>query len=172
MPKSKSLGPLGDMIGDVPETPEPVTLESLSRRVGSVESVLATVIEELTDLSEKVLLLSSPPPKAKAKAKGNQPPGTGKPTPTEKPKRKLIQPWDDPEILKDIETCRPKILELLREGAEITKSGCAETLDINASLAGRTLSYMMTQTKEITMISPPATETDPEPKKRFRLKKK
>lgn len=136
MPKSKSLGTLGEMIG------------------------------------EKVQRLSSPPPKSKATPKRDGPPSAAQTQPPKKETRKRVEPWDNPEIRKDIETCRPKILALLSNGAEITKQGCAEALGIDASLAGRTLSYMMTVKKEITMISPPPTQDDPDPKKRFRLKQK
>lgn len=108
-------------------------------------------------------------PSAKVEAK---PPATEtqtQPPPPKKSKRTRSGPWDDPDIRKELEACRPRIRALLVEEKEITKAGCAEKLGIDASLAGRTLSYMMTQTNEVRMISPPKTPEDPDPKKRFRL---
>ena len=109
-------------------------------------------------------------PSAKVDAK---PPATETqtkpPPPPKKSKSPRSGPWDDPEIRKELEACRPRILELIETEKEITKAGCAEKLGIDASLAGRTLSYMMTQTNDVRMISPPKTPEDPDPKKRFRL---
>lgn len=144
-------------------------IDILEDRVARLEVALEGVVKELTALRAAVQRKpESPTPKAIPTEVSKTPASEPKPPP--KKKRKLVQPWDNPNIRRDLEACRPKILELLRDGAEITKAGCAETLDIDATLAGRTLSYLMTQTKEITMISPPPTQDDPDPKKRFRLK--
>ena len=169
--RQKSLGTLADMRGDVPVMPkhEKITLEALAGRVSTLESALETLISELTALRAEVKRLSKPAPKAKATPKPQEKP-TAAATPPKKEKRKPFAPWDDPEILKAIEASRPRILELLDGEKEITKQGCAEALNIDASLAGRTLSYMMTVKKEIVMIEPPKTPDDPDPKKRFRLK--
>lgn len=147
----------------------PSRIEVLEGRVGTLESALETVISELTALRSEVKGLSKPAPKAKATPKPTAKP-TASPTGRKTSKRKTFAPWDDPEILKDIEASRPRILELLSDGQQITKQGCAETLGMDLTLAGRTLSYMMTVKKEIVMIEPPKTPDDPDPKKRFRLK--
>lgn len=151
----------------------PSRIEVLEGRVATLESALQTVLEELTALRGSVDRLKPPkvspaPPKPDAPREASAKPLEK--TKVSKPKPKV--PWDDPDIRKDLEAVRPRLLELLSDGAETTKQGCAEALNIDASLAGRTLSYMMTQTKEIVMISPPPTEADPDPKKRFRLKDK
>ena len=93
---------------------------------------------------------------------------TEPPPPPQKSKSTRSGPWNDPKIRSDLEACRPQILQLLRKEKEITKQGCADALGIDPTLAGRTLSYMMTETNEVRMISPPKTEDDPDPKKRFR----
>ena len=157
MPPAKSLGTLGDIMSDVPSVPknEPITLAALAVRVETLESALQMVIEELTALRASVERLEKPSPKSKAT-----------PKPTKPSKRKPFHPWDDPEILKELDACRPRILELLSDEKEITKQGCADVLNIDASLAGRTL----TVKKEIQMISSPPTQDDPNPKKRFCLK--
>ena len=140
------------------------------------------MISELTALREAVqrkpeTSTTKPPkestatptdPSAKRDAK---PPATEtetKPPPPKKSKSTRSGPWDDPKVRSELEACRPRILELLKTEKQITKQGCADALGIDPTLAGRTLSYMMTQTNEITMISPKKTPDDPDPKKIFR----
>lgn len=159
-PPSKS----GSKSGTVPQKP-PSRIEALEGRVASLESALKTVVKELTARRSDVKGLSDAkekatpkteakppseatqtPPTAKATVKRDgKPTVTEKPTPKEKPTRKLIQPLDNPEILKAIEACRPKRLQLLCDEQEITKAGGAEALGLDASLVGRTLSYMIRQ---------------------------
>ena len=181
-----------------PKPTPPSRIEQLEDRVATLESTLNKVLSELTALREAVQRkpetsrtdapqgtvprpseTAKPPPKentatptqtsAKRAAK---PPATEtetKPPPPKKgSKRPRSVPWDDPEIKSELEACRPRILELLGEEKQITKQGCADALGIDPALAGRTLSYMMTQTNEVRMISPPKTEDDPDPKKIFR----
>lgn len=158
-----------------PRSPKnPSRIEVLEGRVATLESALQTVVKELTSLRAEVQRKpESPKETAPPKTEVSKPSAAAAPSPTTpKAKRKSVQPWDNPETLKALEACRPKILELLSDGTEITKAGCADVLGIDASLAGRTLSYMMTVKKEIEMISPPATEADPDPKKIFRRKPK
>ena len=176
-----------------PPTP-PSRIEVVEGRVATLESALKTVLSELTALRADVEGLKTsrtdapqgnpgfPRPSETAKPQKEPPPkeNTAKPTqtstkrdakppPPPKSKRPRSGPWDDPDIRKELEACRPRILELLSDGQQITKQGCADALGIDASLAGRTLSYMMTQTNEVRMISPPKTPEDPDPKKIFRL---
>lgn len=170
------IGNINNLISkktSLPRSPKnpPSRIEVVEGRVATLESALKTVLSELTALRETVDRLKPPkvspaPPKPDAPRDASAKPREK--TKVSKPKQKL--PWDDPDIRQDIEACRPKILELLSDGNETTKQGCADALGIDVSLAGRTLSYMMTVKKEITMISPPATEADPDPKKIFRLK--
>ena len=171
-----------------PKPKPPSRIELLEDRVATLESTLNKVLSELTALRADVeglkTLTATPPKETPPKentAKHTEPSAKvdAKPTPTETQtqppppktsKRTRSGPWDDPEIRKELEAVRPRILELLSDGQQITKQGCADALNIAATLAGRTLSYMMTQTKEIEMISPPKTPADPDPKKLFRLK--
>lgn len=183
---SPPIGNISNLINKSPSKPKPKPssrIELLEGRVATLESALQTVLSELTALRESVDLLktaTATPPKentatptensAKVDAK---PPATEtetKPPPPAKVSKRTPKrsPWDDPDIRKELEACRPQILRLLRAEKEITKQGCADTLGIDASLAGRTLSYMMTQTNEVRMISPPKNPEDPDPKKRFR----
>ena len=185
------IGDISNLISKSPSKPKPKPpsrIEVLEGRVATLESALKTVLSELTALRadvERLKTATAKPPKEtppkENTAKNTEPSATpaAKPPPTEtetkppspkKSKRTRSGPWNDPDIRNDIEACRPRILELLVEEKEITKAGCAEKLGIEASLAGRTLSYMMTQRNEITMISPPKNPEDPDPKKIFRLK--
>ena len=173
----ENIGNINNLITQkksAPRSPKtPSRIEVVEMRVDALESALQTVVKELTGLRETVERLK--PPKVSPATPKPDAPREASAKPREKnkvskPKPKL--PWDDPDIRSEMEACRPKILELLCDGNETTKQGCADALGIDASLTGRTLSYMMTVKKEIEMISPPATEADPDPKKRFRLKKK
>jgi len=171
----ENIGNINNLISkksSAPQPKPPSRIEVVERRVDTLEATLKTVLEELTELRETVESQRRPKetatPKETAKQEAKSSSDDTQPPPTKK--RKLIQPWDKPEIREAIEACRPRILKLLSDGKETTKQGCAEALGIEASVAGRTLSYMMSVKKEITMISPPVTETDPDPKKRFRLK--
>ena len=161
-----------------PPPPKPPSrIEVLEGRVATLESVLQTVLEELTALRETVDRQSPPKEKATPKETGKEtrkPPSEDTPPQTKRKvsKRPASAPWDDTAIREELEACRPRVRALLETEPEITKQGCAEALNIDASLAGRTLSYMMSQTKEIEMISPPPTEADPDPKKIFRRKQK
>ena len=186
----QQIGDISNLISKKTSKPKPKPpsrIEVLEGRVATLESALQTVLSELTALrsdlerpSETAKPPKETPPKENtatptqtpAKRDG-KPTGTEtetKPPPPKKSKSTRSGPWDDPKIRSDLEACRPRILELLKTEKQITKQGCADALGIDASLAGRTLSYMMTQTNEITMISPPKTPEDPDPKKRFRLK--
>ena len=165
---TQPIGDISNLIKKSTSKPKkPSRIEVLEGRVATLESALETLIRELTALRADVKSLRTPTEKAPPKATAKP---TATPKATGKPKRKTFHPWDDPEILKDLEACRPQILQLLSDGKQITKQGCADALSINANLAGRTLSYMMTVKKELQMISPPKTPDDPDPKKRFRLK--
>ena len=172
---NQQIGDISNLISPKkPSVPkkQPSRIEVLEARVATLEAALKTVLEELTALRETVDRMSHPTPKAKPTPPVESEKSVPKaPPPAKVSKRKTVQPWDDPETLKALEACRPRILELLSDQKETTKQGCADALGINSGLAGRTLSYMMTQTKEIIMIEPPKTEADPEPKKRFRRKK-
>lgn len=175
------IGNINNLItrkASAPRDPKPPSrIEVVEKRVDTLESALQTVFKELTALRETVERQRRPKetatPKETGKHQASSPSEETQPrekTKVSKPKQKL--PWDAPDIRKDIEAVRPKILELLSDGNEITKQGCADALNLDASLAGRTLSYMMTVKKEIEMISPPPTEDDPDPKKIFRRKQK
>ena len=178
----EQIGDISNLISKKTSKPPkpPSRIELLEGRVATLESAVQTVLSELTALRADVEGLktatSKPPentatPTETSEKRDAKPPPTEtetKPPPPPKSKRTRSGPWDDPEIRQDIEACRPRILELLKTEKEITKQGCADALGIDASLAGRTLSYMMTQTNEIRMISPPKTEADPDPKKIFR----
>ena len=158
-----------------PKPKQPSRIEVLEGRVATLESALQTVLEELTALRETFERQNPPKetatPKATAKQEAKSASSQTPPPPPKKvSKRPASAPWDDKAIREELEACRRRVRALLETQPEITKQGCAKTLGIDASLAGRTLSYMMTQTHEITMISPPATEADPDPKKIFRLK--
>ncbi len=174
MSKTKSVGTLGDVMGNVPSVPknEPITLMDVLGRVETLETALQMLIEELTALRASIERLEKTPPKAKPmQPKPTQPETTAAEKPQTKPTTpKSVHPWDDPKILTQLEACRPRILELLSNGEEVTKQGCADTLNSDPALVGRTISYMIAVTKEVQMISPPKTEDNPEPKKRFRLK--
>lgn len=183
---SEQIGDISNLISKSPSKPKPKPpsrIEVLEGRVATLESALKTVLCELTSLRESVEGLrtsTSKPPKentakltasAKRDAKLPATEIETKPAPPPKvSKRPRSVPWDDPEIKSELEACRPRILELLSSENQITKQGCADALNIAAVLAGRTLSYMMLHTKEITMTSPPKTPDDPDPKKIFRLK--
>ena len=175
----ENIGNINNLISkktSPPRSPKPPSrIEVVERRVDTLEATLKTVLEELTALRETVERQNPPKEKATPKATGKEtrkPPSEDTPPQTKRKvsKRPASAPWDDKAISEELEACRPRVRALLVEENEITKQGCAEALDIDPSLAGRTLSYMMTQRNEITMISPPATEADPDPKKRFRLK--
>ena len=162
-----------------PPTP-PSRIELLEGRVATLEATVNKVLSELTalraDIERKSKTATATPPKENtatptetSEKQAVKPPATEtKPPPPKKSKRTRSGPWDDPEIRKELEACRPRILELLSDGQQITKQGCADALNIAATLAGRTLSYMMTQTHEVRMISPKKNPDDPDPKKRFR----
>lgn len=176
---SEQIGDISNLISKSTSKPKPKPpsrIEMLEGRVATLESALKTVLSELTALRADVERLKTstakPPKENTASAKRDaKPPATAtetKPPPQKKSKRTPSGPWDDKEIRLQLESVRPRILELLETEKQITKQGCADALGIDASLAGRTLSYMMTQRNEITMISPPKTPEDPDPKKRFR----
>lgn len=163
----KHIGDISNLISKPAMKPKkpPSRIEVLEGRVATLESALKTVLSELTALRADVEGLKTSTAKPPATETAPKPP-----SPPKVSKRPRSTPWDDMEIRLQLEAVRPRILELLSDGEQITKQGCADALNIAATLAGRTLSYMMTQTKEITMISPPKTEDDPDPKKLFRLK--
>ena len=187
---SPPIGNISNLVRKPPsKPPKRSRIEVVEDRVSTLESALKTVLSELTALRADVegLKTATAKPQQETPPKENtakptqtsakpavKPPSTEtetKPAPPQKvSKRPRSGPWDDPEVRQDIEACRPRILELIKTEKEITKQGCADALGIGASLAGRTLSYMMVQTNEITMISPKKTEDDPDPKKIFRLK--
>ena len=169
------IGNINNLISQKSSAPNPKKppsrIEVLEGRVETLESALQTVLEELTSLRADVQSKPESPKETATPKTAAKPPSEATPPPP-KAKRKSVHPWDDPERLKALEACRPKILELLSDGNETTKQGCAEALGRDASLVGRTLSYMMTVKKEIEMISPPPTAADPDPKKIFRRKQK
>lgn len=105
------------MQGDVPAKQDPVTLASLAGRVSTLESALATLIEELTALRADVQRLSktkaTPPKNARSKVEAKP---TAAPKPPKKERRTPVLPWDDPEILTALEASRPQILKLLGDG--------------------------------------------------------
>ena len=172
------IGNINNLISpksSAPNPKKPSRIEVLEGRVATLESALQKVVKELTALRETIESQRSPKetatPKATAKQEAKSPSEETPPPPPKKvSKRPASAPWDNKEICQELEACRPRVRALLETQHEITKQGCADALGIAASLAGRTLSYMMTQSNEITMISPPPTENDPDPKKRFRLK--
>ena len=176
---SEQIGDISNLISKSTSKPKPKPpsrIELLEGRVATLESTLKTVLSELTALRESVERLSlktataKPPKENTATPTETSAKQAAKPPSPPKSKRTRSGTWDDPDIRKELEACRPRIRALLVEEKEITKQGCADALNIAATLAGRTLSYMMTQTNEIEMISPPKTEDDPDPKKIFRLK--
>ena len=175
----ENIGNINNLIskkGSAPPPKPPSRIEVLEGRVATLESALQSVVKELTALRETFERQRSPKetatPKATAKQEAKSPSDDPQPPPPKKvsKRRETSAPWDNPEIREELEACRPRVLALLETQLEMTKQGCADALGIAGSLAGRTLSYMMTQTHEITMISPPKTPEDPDPKKIFRLK--
>ena len=173
------IGNINNLISQkssAPRSPKPPSrIEVVERRIDTLESTLKTVVSELTALREILESQRRPKetatPKATAKQEAKSASSQTPPPPPKKvSKRPASAPWDDKAIREELEACRRRVRALLETEKEITKQGCADALGIAASLAGRTLSYMMTQTKEIEMISPPPTENDPDPKKIFRLK--
>lgn len=170
----ENIGNINNLItqkGSAPQPKPPSRIEVVERRVDSLESALQSVLEELTRLRETFERQRRR--KETATPKDPAKPPSEETRPQTKPKgskRPTSAPWDDKAIHQELEACRPRVRALLETENEITKQGCADALGIDASLAGRTLSYMMTQTNEITMISPPKTQDDPDPKKIFRLK--
>lgn len=173
---------VSDLISQAVSKRKHSRIEVLEGRVADIEKGLKIVISEITTLRAELTALRSEKglrsPKAKATPKTEaKPPPKAKPpsveTPKPKPPPKAKPPQPAPEIkddIKDFEACRLKILDLLRDEKETTKQRCAEALSIDPALAGRTLNYMVAVKKEIKMISPPATQADPDPKKIFRLR--
>ena len=170
----ENIGNISNLISKKTSKPPkpPSRIEEVEGRVENLETALRTVLSELTALRsdlERLKTSTAKPTETSAKVDAKPPATETQPPPPKKSQPARSGPWDDPKIRSDLEACRPRILELLKKEKEITKAGCAEKLGIDASLAGRTLSYMMTQTNDIRMISPPKTPEDPDPKKRFRL---
>ncbi|MDE0427026.1 MAG: hypothetical protein OXN25_19410 [Candidatus Poribacteria bacterium] len=167
----RNTGSISNLISKKKAAPKrsPSRIEVLEGRVATLESTLKIVLGELTALREEVQRLSEskaePPAKPIPKA-------TATPKPTAKPQSggQPLQPWDDPETLEEIETCRIRVLELFDEQPEFSKQACVDALDIPSKLASWTLAFMAQVTKEVAMYSREPTPTDPTPKKGYRLK--
>lgn len=145
----------------------PSRIEVLEGRVATLESALATLIEEVTALRASVERLEKPPPKATPKTKTEKPKPADTAPPPKPTKSKAKQPWDDPQRLAEISQLADRILH---ENTPLTKAETAERFNVDTKLAGQTLAWMVMK-KTMLMHTPEPTEDNPDPKNIFSPKR-